>query len=245
MFLAGTLTLSMAAQLALLFGLPVSSHVLFAVIAAAGATTVLSFAVLAQYFPKEVSGRANAALGVLNMGTAFSLQCLSGFIVALWPADAGRYPAEAHRPAMAAGLALQLVALGVFCTPMRRPRPTPMAVAVSRSLGYSMTASAPGYTAEVTARTQHVRLFRTYAAGWRLAACAATMLCAALSTLLSTAVDRAAVALYVADIDHVAKLPAAGSPLKLIEPILPPVVQAAAFSAPSLPRSGIRGSMAS
>jgi MFS family permease len=66
------------------------------VIAAAGAATVLSFAVLAQYFPKAVSGRANAALGVLNMGTAFGLQCLSGFIVALWPADGGRYPAEAH-----------------------------------------------------------------------------------------------------------------------------------------------------
>ena len=87
LILAATLALSMTAQLALLLGLPVPSHVLFAVVAAA---TVLSFAVLAQYFPKEVSGRANAALGVLNMGTAFGLQCLSGFIVALWPADGGQ-----------------------------------------------------------------------------------------------------------------------------------------------------------
>ena len=86
MFLAGTLALSMAAQLALLLGVPVSSHLLFAIIAAAGATTVLSFAILARYFPKEVAGRANAALGVLNMGTAFGLQCLSGFIIAQWPA---------------------------------------------------------------------------------------------------------------------------------------------------------------
>jgi predicted MFS family arabinose efflux permease len=38
MFLAGTLALSMAAQLALLLGVPFSSHVLFAVIASAGAT---------------------------------------------------------------------------------------------------------------------------------------------------------------------------------------------------------------
>ena len=43
---------------------------------------------LAEYFP-EVSGRANAALGVLNMGAAFGLQCLSGFIVSLRPADGG------------------------------------------------------------------------------------------------------------------------------------------------------------
>jgi hypothetical protein len=50
------------------------------------ALTVLSFAVLAQYFPKEVSGRANAALGVLDMGAALRLQSLSGVIVALRPA---------------------------------------------------------------------------------------------------------------------------------------------------------------
>jgi MFS family permease len=127
LFLAAMLALSMAAQLALLLGLPLSSHLLFAVVAAAGAATVLSFAVLAQYFPKEVSGRANAALGVLNMGTAFGLQCLSGFIVALWPADGGRYPAEAHQAAVAAGLGLQLIALGVFFTPGRRLKPAPMA----------------------------------------------------------------------------------------------------------------------
>jgi predicted MFS family arabinose efflux permease len=54
--LAATLALSMTAQLALLLGLPVPSHVLFAVVAAAGAATVLSFAVLAQYFPKEGVG---------------------------------------------------------------------------------------------------------------------------------------------------------------------------------------------
>ena len=139
---------------------------------------------------------------------------------------------------MATGLALQLVALVVFIAPRRRSRSTPMAQAVTRALGYDMAASAPACTAAVTAWTQHVRLFRTYAVGWRLAACAAAVLCVALTALLSTAVDRAAVALYVADIDQVAKLPARGSPLKLTEPILPPVVQAAAFSAPSLPALG-------
>ncbi|HEY1247061.1 MAG TPA: MFS transporter, partial [Hyphomicrobiaceae bacterium] len=172
LFLAGTLILSMAAQLALSLGVPVPSHLLFAIVAAGGATTVLSFAVLAQYFPKEASGRANAALGVLNMGTAFGLQCLSGFIVALWPADAGRYPAEAHQAAMAAGLALRIVALVVFIAPRRRPRVAPMALAVTRAFGYDMAVSASAHTAVVTAWTQHVRLFRTYAAGWRLAACA-------------------------------------------------------------------------
>jgi MFS family permease len=195
LFLAGTLALSMIAQLALLLGVPVSSHLLFSIVAAAGAATVLSFAVLAQYFPKEVSGRANAALGVLNMGTAFALQCLSGFIVALWPADGGRYPAEAHQAALAAGLGLQFLALGVFCAPRRRLRPMPMAVAVARALGYDMASIAPASPAGVTAWAQHVRLLRTYATDWRLAACATTMVCVALSALLSTAMDRTGTAL--------------------------------------------------
>ena len=122
LFLSGTLALSMAAQLALLLGLPVPSYVLFAVIGAAGAATVLSFAVLAQYFPKEVSGRANAALGVLNMGTAFGLQCLSGFIVALWPAEDGHYPAEAHQAALGLDLVLQAAAFAVVHPPGTQDR---------------------------------------------------------------------------------------------------------------------------
>jgi hypothetical protein len=225
LFLAGTLTLSMAAQLALLLGVPVSWHLLFAVIAAAGAATVLSFAVLANYFPKEVSGRANAAFGVLNMGTAFGLQCLSGFIVALWPTDGGRYPPEAHQAAMAAGLGLQLLALGVFCAPRRRARPTPMAVAVARALGSDRATIPAASAARVAPWAQHARLLRTYATGWRVAACATTIVCVILSSLLSTAVDRAGAALYGADNGRVAKVP---------ETAVPPVVQAAAFSAPTL-----------
>ena len=101
LFLAGTLALSMASQVALLLGVPLSSRLLFAVIAAAGAASVLSFAVLARYFPKEVAGRANAALGVLNMGSAFGLQSLAGFIIGQLPQTDGRYPAEAHQAALA------------------------------------------------------------------------------------------------------------------------------------------------
>jgi MFS family permease len=160
-FLAGTLILSMAAQLALLFGLPVSTHLLFAIIAAAGATTVLSFASLARYFPKEIVGRANAALGVLNMGTAFGLQCLAGLLIAQWPADGGHYPAQAHQVALAAGLALQLVGLAVFLAPRRRPQPVPMALAVARALGV-----------ESIHRCRHAHMLRGSPLGVETACCA-------------------------------------------------------------------------
>jgi MFS family permease len=200
MFLAGTLVLSMAAQLALLLGVPVSSHLLFAVIAAAGAAPVLSFAILARYFPKEVAGRANAALGVLNMGTAFGLQCLAGLIIAQWPADGGHYPAQAHQAAMAAGLALQLVGLAVFLSPKRRARPMPMGRAVARVLGVDPSirfAMAAQYAAALTAWRQHVVQTRRQATAWRFAAVASMALCIGLAGSLVLALSAPAVALHL------------------------------------------------
>jgi MFS family permease len=192
--LAGTLCLSMAAQLGLLLGVPVSSFLLFACTAVAGATPVLSFAILARYFPKEVAGRANAALGVLNMGGAFGLQCLSGLIIAHWPAADGHYPAEAHEAAMATGLGLQLVALGLFLTPRRRAKQMPMSVAVARALGLdpSITAAMPAhYAAALSAWRRHVVHTHRRVTAWRFTAIASMGLCTALCTSLFVALDRA------------------------------------------------------
>ena len=202
MVLASTLALSMAAQLALLLRLPVSSHLLFATTAAAGATTVLSFAILARYFPKEVTGRANAALGVLNMGTAFGLQCLSGLIVALWPADGGRYPAEAHQAAMATGLGLQLIALGVFFIPTHRVKAAPMAHAVARALGLSEAPSRivrPVYVSW----TYQADLARRQRAAWAFAAAASAALCVGLAATLSMTISHPAVALHVIELRQI------------------------------------------
>jgi MFS family permease len=196
LFLAATLTLSMAAQLALLLGLPVSSYVLFSVIAAAAATTVLSFAVLAQYFPKEVSGRANAALGVLNMGAAFGLQCLSGFIVALWPADGGRYPAEAHQAALGLNLVLQAAGFGWFIRPQRKPAlhhlPAHPIHALATSLGLVPTA-ALSYARARHAWSLQIARARAQEKAWRSAAFASFAVLALLlsslgSTILGTSV---------------------------------------------------------
>jgi hypothetical protein len=159
----------------------------------------LSFAALAQYFPKEVSGRANAALGVIIMGTAFGLQCLSGFIVALWPAAGGRYPAEAHQAAMAAGLGLQLLALGVFLAPRCRPRPTPMAHAVARALGFGQS-SRPAVRPTYATWTHQADLVRRQRAAWAFAAAASAALCLGLAATLSITISRPAVALHVIEV---------------------------------------------
>ena len=202
LFLVGTLALSMAAQLGLLLGMPVSSYLLFAVISAAGATTVLSFALLARYFPKEVVGRANAALGVLNMGAAFGLQCLSGLIIAQWPADGGHYPAQAHEAALAAGLASQLISVAVFFAPKRRAQPIPMAHAVARALGIDASAAEimpSQYKAALSAWRRHVAHTRRQATAWRFAAVVSMALCVSLAGALSLTLVRPAVAFHLVD----------------------------------------------
>ena len=186
----------MAAQLALLLGLPVPSYVLFAVIAAAGAATVLSFAVLARYFPKEVAGRANAALGALNMGTAFGLQSLAGFIIALWPADGGRYPAEAHQAALGLNLALQAAAFLWFirpeCKTALQHLPAHPIHALATGLGLA-PAAALSYARARHAWSLQMARARAQQRAWRAAAFASFAVLALLvsslgSTILGTSV---------------------------------------------------------
>jgi MFS family permease len=118
--LASTLTSSMTAQALLVLRFPIPSLLLWPVIAAAGAATVLSFAILAEYFPKEMSGRANAALNLLHLGCAFLLQAATGFVIEQWPESQGRHPPQAHELAMTAMLTLQLAALVWFAvSPLR------------------------------------------------------------------------------------------------------------------------------
>jgi MFS family permease len=109
--------LFIAAQLALIFRCFSSSYVLWAMIAAVGSGTVLTSAILAEYFPKELTGRANAALNVFHMGGAFALQCLTGFVIQAWVKHEGHYPEVAYQTAFAINLVLQIIALVWFSLP--------------------------------------------------------------------------------------------------------------------------------
>jgi sugar phosphate permease len=77
-----------AAQLTLILRLSLS-YIPWAVVAAVGAATVLSYVILAEYFPKELAGRANAALNVFHIGGAFALQYMIGVVVQLWTLKRG------------------------------------------------------------------------------------------------------------------------------------------------------------
>ena len=65
--------------------LPFLSVLPWALIAGVGAATVVSFALMPEYFPKEMSGRANAALNILQLTSASLMQSATGAIVDLWP----------------------------------------------------------------------------------------------------------------------------------------------------------------
>jgi MFS family permease len=115
--LASLAALFIAAQLALIFRRFSSSYILWAMIAGVGSGTVLTSAILAEYFPKELTGRANAALNVFHMGGAFALQCLTGFVIQVWVKHEGHYPEVAYQTAFAINLVLQIIALVWFSMP--------------------------------------------------------------------------------------------------------------------------------
>jgi MFS family permease len=106
--------LFIAAQLALIFRLPLPSPVLWSAVAVVGAGTVLSYAILAEYVPKELTGRANGALNVFHFGWAFVLQYAIGLVLQQWPSQDGHYPTIAYQVAFSFNLGLQIAALAWF-----------------------------------------------------------------------------------------------------------------------------------
>jgi MFS family permease len=107
----------MVAQLALILRWRLPSYIPWALVAAVGAGTVLSYAILAEYFPKEIAGRATAALNVFHIGGAFVLQYMIGVVVQLWTPIDGRYPEVAYQTAFAINVVFQIVAGVWFALP--------------------------------------------------------------------------------------------------------------------------------
>ena len=108
-------------QFALILRVPIPSFLLWAVVAGVGAATVLSFSILAEYFPKELAGRANGALNLFHIAAAFAVQYAIGVVLQHWTPQAGHYPEIAYQTAFALTLALQVGAWIWFALP-RSPR---------------------------------------------------------------------------------------------------------------------------
>lgn len=188
-FLAAIALVFIATQLALVMRLPIPTSICWAIIAAVGAATVLSFAILPEYFPKEMSARANAALNILHLSGAFALQYVTGVIVSLWPAEAGHPPAEAYRAAIGLGVLLQLAALLWFLITARTAR-APVFQAMrplTRMSPVPRGAATTHYINAQLAMAHHVARARSHAAHWRRLGMASAVLCLCLGTTLGIA----------------------------------------------------------
>jgi sugar phosphate permease len=108
------------AQLALVLRVHLPIFLPWSIVSIAGAATVLSFAAVADYFPREFAARSNGALNFLHFGWAFTIQYGIGFVVGQWPRDHGHYPVAAYQAALGLGLALQAAALVWFAMPWIR-----------------------------------------------------------------------------------------------------------------------------
>jgi MFS family permease len=103
--------LFVTSELVLILGSRSVSYVPWAMIAGMGAGTVLSYSIIAEYFPKEIAGRANAALNVFHIGGAFLLQEVIGWVIDRWPTHGGHSPPIAYKSALALMVILQIIAV--------------------------------------------------------------------------------------------------------------------------------------
>lgn len=124
---AYTAGLFIVVQFALVQRWPFPSYLLWSIVAGTGAATVLTYAILAECFPKEATGRANGALNSLHFGLAFTVQWTVGLTVQQWTGNGGHYPATAYQIALGLNLVPQVVAFVWFVRPRRlalRPMPS-------------------------------------------------------------------------------------------------------------------------
>jgi MFS family permease len=112
--------LFIVAELALILRVPLPSLLPWCVVSVMGAATVLSYAMIAEYFPTELAARANGALNLLHFGFAFAIQYGVGLVVGQWLPQDGHYPAMAYQVAFGLSASLQAVALLWFAVPWLR-----------------------------------------------------------------------------------------------------------------------------
>ncbi|MGE0768101.1 MAG: MFS transporter [Hyphomicrobiaceae bacterium] len=182
--------LALLAQLSIALRLPVPTWLPWIAVAGIGAGTVLSYAIVAELFPKSASGRANGALNLLHIGSAFAVQVGIGFIVDLWPVESGRHPPLAYQTALGINLALQVAAFLWFVRPRRRAVPVKDLPAhpihgLAVTLGVPCADAVPYLQARQDWRSRQMIAQRQVSA-WRSAALVSVVIMAAIGSALAT-----------------------------------------------------------
>ncbi len=112
--------LFIVAEFALVLRVPLPSLLSWCIVSVMGAATVLSYAMIAEYFPQELAARANGALNLVHFGWAFAIQYGVGLVVGQWLPQDGHYPVVAYQVAFGLSAGFQVVALLWFAGPWLR-----------------------------------------------------------------------------------------------------------------------------
>jgi len=95
-------------QLLMLVRAPIAPALLIACYGVFGGTGILSYAVMAEYFPTHMIGRAHSTLTLVLFILIFGLQVGIGAMLSRWPTQGGHYPAAAHLSVWGVLIALQI-----------------------------------------------------------------------------------------------------------------------------------------
>lgn len=120
LFSGVTMTLFVLVQALLAARVPLPAPILWAAYGALGGTGILTYAVLAEYFPPRMIGRVNTTFTLVIFVGIFLAQIAIGAALAHWPALDGHYPAIAHQTVWAGLIALQLLGGVWYFMPTRR-----------------------------------------------------------------------------------------------------------------------------
>jgi MFS family permease len=115
-----TMMLFVVVQALLAARVPLPATLLWAAYGAFGGTGILTYAVLAEYFPPRLIGRVNTTFTLVIFIGIFVAQIAVGAALGHWPAVDGHYPAIAHQAVWAGLIALQLAGAVWYFMP-RRP----------------------------------------------------------------------------------------------------------------------------
>ncbi|SMF99531.1 Major facilitator family transporter [Burkholderia singularis] len=113
--------LFVATQLAIMLRAPLPAALLWSAYGVFGGVGILSYAVLAEYFPAHLIGRANTTLTLVIFVLIFGFQIGVGAVLSQWPTQAAHYPVHAHLTAWGLLIALQLASAVWYALPDRTP----------------------------------------------------------------------------------------------------------------------------
>ena len=122
MFSGVTMVLYVIVQALLAARVPLPQPLLWAAYGALGSTGILTYAVLAEYFPSRLIGRVNTTFTLVIFAGIFVTQIAIGAVLGRWPAVDGHYPVVAHQVVWMALVALQALAAVWYFMPGRRAR---------------------------------------------------------------------------------------------------------------------------